>query len=395
MCPKTQQFALAQCAGHCAATPVCLAASPAPAVVPAGQTLARSFSVLAAADGSFTDYPPQFTADADEALVHTYASFQEQPAIALSANSRRDDAWTLCVAVPTPAIPNPTLLSVNYLIKYATTADEGNATLQTDIVLTTAALPKDVVSARAALDVYRPSAGQPRIVDQAAALCLANTLAIKCNGGGEEWSHYVDTQYVTPNVRVRDSAAQVYVVLNVDEHSTFRTARSLSVEVSATWQKEEVEIKARAEEARKAKEAAEKEAQELAEKKAREAEEKAARDEERVWREEERQARKDEAKERADAKQARDEERKWRDDFRIQWEEERKARAASTAQAAKPTVAAAPAVADDNIQNSIKATMARLNMDPCPAGYEFVKEAKGYRCKGGSHFVTFEQLGMA
>ncbi|KAF7351278.1 hypothetical protein MSAN_01559300 [Mycena sanguinolenta] len=399
MCQKTHQaqfiaaapFAMTQCA--CATTPVLMSAAQA-----GGQTVvSRSFPVLAAKDGSFVDYPPAYTADVDEALVHTYGSFHEEPAVAL-LNTRRDDNWTLCVPVTVPALRNPTLLSVNYMVKYATTADAGNATIQTDVMLSTAALPAEIVSARAPLAVYRASSSAPRMVDQAAAVCLATSLAVKSNAGGEEWSHYVDTQHVAPNVRVRDSATQLYLVFTVEEHSTLRTARSLSVEVSATWQKEEVELKARAEAERKAKEAADKEAQLLAEKKAREAEEKQAREEERAWREEERQARKAEAKEREDAKQARDAEQKWKEEMRVQWAEMRKTIETMATQPppapAKPSVAAAPAVADDQIQSHIKDTMAKLNMEPCPAGYEFVKTDKGYRCKGGSHFVSFEQLGM-
>ncbi|KAJ6487851.1 hypothetical protein C8R45DRAFT_1074372 [Mycena sanguinolenta] len=403
MCQKTHQaqfitaapFTMAQCA--CAATPILMSATQIP--VGGGQTISRSFPVLAAKEGSFVDYPPAYTADVDEALVHTYGSFHEEPAVAL-LNTRRDDNWTLCVPVTVPTIRNPTLLSVNYMIKYATTADASNATIQTDVILTTSALPAEVVSARTPLAVYRASSGHassaPRMVDQGAAVCLATALAVKSNGGGEEWSHYLDTQHVTPNVRVRDSATQLYVVFNVEEHSTLRTARSLSVEVSATWQKEEVEIKARAEADRKAKEAADKEAQLLAEKKAREAEEKQAREEERAWREEERQARKAEAKEREDAKQAREADQKWKEEMRVQWAEMRKVIETMETKPATPTVsvAAAPAVADDHIQTAIKETMAKFNMKPCDNGYAFVKTDNGYRCKGGGHFVSFEQLGM-
>ncbi|KAJ7210092.1 hypothetical protein GGX14DRAFT_451427 [Mycena pura] len=62
----------------------------------------------------------------------------------------------------------------------------------------------------------------------------------------------------------------------------------------------------------------------------------------------------------------------------------------------KPTVEAAPSVADAHMQASIKETMAKLNLRPCPQGYEFVKVKDGYRCNGGngSHFISFEQLGM-
>ncbi|KAF8217324.1 hypothetical protein K438DRAFT_1798613, partial [Mycena galopus ATCC 62051] len=61
---------------------------------------------------------------------------------------------------------------------------------------------------------------------------------------------------------------------------------------------------------------------------------------------------------------------------------------------AKPSVESAPAVANENLQNHIKETMEKLNIQPCPQGYGFVKEETGYRCKGGSHFVTFKQLGL-
>ncbi|KAJ7667427.1 hypothetical protein B0H17DRAFT_1251603 [Mycena rosella] len=390
-CAQTA-FASVPCASVPAAAPqMCMTTAcqaPAPAIVPGGQTLARSFPVLEAnGKGPFTSYPAVNAADADEALLHTHASFHEEPIVALSANMRRNDTWTLCVPVPAPSTPNPTLVSLNYLIKYATTGDDGNATVQTDVLLTTTALSAGVVPGAAALGVYRPSAGYaPRMVDAAAAHCLATTLAVKCNGSGEQWSHFLDAQQITPNVRV-GAGAQAYIMFHVAEYPTARMMRSLAVEVSATWQKEEVERKAKEEAEKKVREAEAKAAQEEAEKKAREAAEKLAREEERQWREEERLARKAEAEERVKATQAREAERVWR-------EEERQARIEAEARARKPSVEAAPPVADDTTQSLIKETMAKLRMSPCPQGYEFVKNEKGYTCKGGSHHVTFEQLGM-
>ncbi|KAJ6592828.1 hypothetical protein B0H19DRAFT_1245644 [Mycena capillaripes] len=418
MCPSTQQTHCAAGApvafGHCA--PYVLPAPHAPAVVPGWQT-ARAFPALAAGKGPFTDYPPQHATHADEALVHTYASFRE--AVALPANTRGDDSWTLCIPVPVPKMRNPTLLAVDYLIQYATTADYGNATVQTDVVLTAAALPMGVVSAGTGLAVYRPSMGTPRMVDQDSALPLANTLAVKCNTGGEQWSHYVDTQHVASNVRIRE-AAQLYVVFNVEERSTFRTARSLSVEVSATWQKEEVELKVLAEEERKAKEAAEKEAKEAAEKKAKEADEQKARDEARAWMEGERRARQEEERERSVAKAAREEEKQarkeaqeWRQEERVHWVEEREAREANAAAMAAAiaevanlsvnvhqSIDAAPAIADQKTQKSIEKTMERLGLEACPSGFPFVKREDGYRCNGGTvggtgkHFISFKDLGL-
>ncbi|KAJ7615932.1 hypothetical protein FB45DRAFT_934962 [Roridomyces roridus] len=404
MCPSTiagQHPHLTLCSSPCAV----LTPTPTP-VVPGGPTISRTFPVLAAKSpekGVLTaEFPSALSATADEALVYSYGSYHEEPPVAITLNTRRDDNWTVCVpvdAAPSTAGANPTLLSVEYAVKYATTADEGNATIQTDVLLTTAALPAEVVSARTSLAVYRPSSGSGlRTVDRDAALCLARTIAVKasCNGGQDEWTYHLDTQQVAPNVRVCEaSKARVYVVFTVNERSTVRTARSLSVEVSAVWQKEEVEIKARAKEAKEEAERKAKEDAELAERKAREAEEKAARDEMHKWVEEERLARKAEADARAEEKQAREVEQKWREEFRVQWEAERAARAAAASvPKPAPSVEAAPDVADDNIQYHIKETMARLNIQPCAQGYEFVKVENGYRCKGGSHFVTFEQLGM-
>jgi hypothetical protein len=366
---------------------------------------------LAAANGSFTDFPPQHAPNADEALVHTYASFLEEPASALSPSTPRGDAWTACIPVDLPKISSPTLLSVNYIIRYATTAEAGNSIIQTDVVLTTASLPAEVMSGSAALDVYRPSAGIPRIVDQAAAVCLANTVAVKANAGGLQWSHYVDTQHVMPNVRVH-KRAQLYVVFNVEEQSTCQTVRSLSVEVSATWQKKEVEIKALAEEKRKAEEAAQKAAKELEEKRMREADEQKARDEARQWMTAETRAREEE--ERA-AKTARKEEQKartaeeeWRKAERLHWEEEHQSREANTAAvvAAVAKIAnhrskeAAPAVADAHLQKSIVETMEKLGLQACSSGYPFEKHEDGYWCTGGNpggkgtHFISFKDLGM-
>jgi hypothetical protein len=33
-------------------------------------------------------------------------------------------------------------------------------------------------------------------------------------------------------------------------------------------------------------------------------------------------------------------------------------------------------------------------MGICPAGYQWIKQAGGYRCSAGGHFVTYSQLGL-
>ena len=41
-----------------------------------------------------------------------------------------------------------------------------------------------------------------------------------------------------------------------------------------------------------------------------------------------------------------------------------------------------------------KAQQKLRDIGVCPVGYHWIKQAGGYRCKGGSHFVTDAQLGM-
>jgi hypothetical protein len=90
------------------------------------------------------------------------------------------------------------------MIKYATTCDNGNSTVQTDTILTTETLPGGVVTRNTDLGVYHKDDSEtggtgfaPRMVDHEEALCLSTTLAVKCNDGGEQWSHYIENQHIT------------------------------------------------------------------------------------------------------------------------------------------------------------------------------------------------------
>ncbi|TFK39363.1 hypothetical protein BDQ12DRAFT_681659 [Crucibulum laeve] len=205
--------------------------------------------------------------------------------------------------------------------------------------------------------------------------------------------------------RWRRTVEPLYVVFHACEYPTAKTVRSLSVEVSATWQKEEVEKKAIAEAARKAKEEADKKAKEEEEKRIREAEERQARAEEKQARAEEKQARAEEKRARDEEKQARVEEKQARAEEKQTREEEKQARAdekqareeerqARKENKSTPSIANAPDVADDNMQTVIAKKMTELNIQPCPNGYGFKKTSTGYECSGGGHKITFEQLGM-
>ena len=127
------------------------------------------------------------------------------------------------------------LRSITYIIKYATTHDDGNSTVQADVVLTTTTCPIGILSKSTDLGVYRNGPGYgPRIVDNAKALCLLSAPAIKCNGGTSQWSHYIDHRRLLPNVQVADSA-NLYLNFHVFEYPTAETHRYLAIEVSATW----------------------------------------------------------------------------------------------------------------------------------------------------------------
>ena len=65
-----------------------------------------------------------------------------------------------------------------------------------------------------------------------------------------------------------------------------------------------------------------------------------------------------------------------------------------TTVAAPPTVSAAPQVADQGMQDLIKAKMKEFDLQECPNGYKWNKTDTGYVCGGGAHKISFAQLGM-
>ncbi|PPQ95252.1 hypothetical protein CVT26_014943 [Gymnopilus dilepis] len=385
-----------------------VAASRSPSINPSGQLQARTFPVLeATTTGPFTSYPPEVDAKADESLVYTYASLQEDALTML--HNRRSDIWTFISAVPIPeGLNRPTLLALDYMIKYATTFDSGNSTIQTDTVLTQKSLPEGVVTRATDFGIYKGETGfAPLMIDHEAAHRFSSTLGVKANGAGEDWNHYVDIQHVTPNVRVV-AKSNLFVVFHVNEYVSAKTLRSLSIEVSATWQKEEVEIKAKEEAKRKADEEAAQKAKEEAERKQREAEERQAREEERQERAEARQARAEERQERADAKQAREEEKQERAEAKQARAEERQEREnaqkereearqerkeAKEAKDMKATADTLDALIKDpqapldqiiaaKVKALIDTRMAELNIPKCPKGLEYIRhdDKEAYIC---------------
>jgi len=108
----------------------------------------------------------------------------QSPSQSLKNNDH--DTWSLCLSVPIPTdLINPTLRSLVYIIKYATTHDNGNSTVQTDVALTTTSSPTGInLGSPTTKSVYHSGPGYgPRIIDRNLALCLSTAPAVKCNGG--------------------------------------------------------------------------------------------------------------------------------------------------------------------------------------------------------------------
>ena len=223
----------------------------------------------------------------------------------------------------------------------------------------------------------------PFMIQHEEALRLSSTLAVKAGGECGDWGRYVDSRVVAPDTRIVDDNARLYLVFRVNEHPTPKTLRDIAIRASATWQKEEVEVKAvaaakAAAEAEAKKVAAEKEAE-----KARHEEERQDRLDKKAWRDGETLARKtrdeEEGKERASAQAYRDEEKA-----------ARIAREKSEESSHKPSEVGH--TADLPTQNQIKAAIERLGLAKCPNGYAFVRTADGWSCTGGQHKITDAQL---
>ena len=198
-----------------------------PVAVPASSTYA-----VVTDEANITTYPPE-----DDKMEYTYASYGEDPSGHIfKLFPDKPDSWTLSLSIPTPTkLSKPVLRSITYIIKYATTEENGNSTVQADVVLTTTTCPIGILSKSTGLGVYRNGPGYgPRMVDSTKALCLSSAPAIKCNGGNFQWSHYIDHRRLLPNVQVVDSV-NLYLNFHVFEYPSTRTRRYLAIEVSATW----------------------------------------------------------------------------------------------------------------------------------------------------------------
>jgi hypothetical protein len=202
-------------------------------------------------------HPPQ-----EAQTARTYSFFNGDPA---NKGVKNDSSpWTLSLSVDIPSnLINPTLTSLSYFVKYATIHDSGNSTIQTDVVLSTTPSPKDLPAGRIVsnlneLGIYlsNQSGYGSRVVNEDLALSLSTVPAVKYNDGGNgQWSHYVDAQRLSPDVRIVKESS-LYLNFHVDEYPTAQTSRILDIQVSASWVEDLEARKAKEEEVRKAKEEA-------------------------------------------------------------------------------------------------------------------------------------------
>jgi len=293
----------------------------------------------------------------------THISYFQDPIPELTANGH--DTWSLCIEIPIPSdVINPTLTDLDYIVKYATTNDKGDATVQADVAITSTRCPVGVVLETSDLVIYsqdKKAAYSPRVIDEELALCLSTAHAVKCNAGNAQWSHHVDHRHVGSHVRLV-GVSYLYFYFHVVEYPSADSSRSIAVEVSATWTEDL--------EARRLKDAADKKAKEEAEKKAKEEAERKAREE-------------------AERKAREEAERKAQEEAARKAQEE-----AAKKKEEKPSVKEAPPVADAQMQELIQET-AKKHGAECPQGFAWHKTDYGYVCGGGGHKLTFAQLGMA
>jgi hypothetical protein len=208
-------------------------------VVPGNQPCTHVHPTVTPTQEPPTLYPPP---QVELKTQHTYAWHREEPIKSLAKNDHGSWLATIPITIPSDLI-NPTLTSLIYVIKYATTHDSGNSTVQADVVLTTRAIDRtgdgtDGIFFNAAdLGIYREGiAHGPRMVDDDVALRLSMVPGVKCNGGNGQWSHYVDHRHLIPNVRITEpTGSHLYLNFHVDEYPTAQTSRSLGIEVSASW----------------------------------------------------------------------------------------------------------------------------------------------------------------
>jgi len=274
----------------------------------------------------------------------------------------------------------------------------------------------------------------PQTFEGTAAMRLSSILGVKQSDVQGQWNHFRDVQQIPLNVRIVHSSC-LYLQLQVSEYPSPVMLRALSVDVSATWledqngkrlmqelreaekRADEAEAEAAAEEAARkaaeAQQAADDQAKEQAKANEHVAEAQLAVDEKAKKEAEkdankassERQAAETNAEKQRAARETAEanaeKARLAREDADHHYEVEHQERVEAEKEAETEKHAREEAehklhdkkVADEKEQAKIKKALENLPKErQCPAGYAWVQERGGYRCKGGHHHITWEEL---
>jgi hypothetical protein len=192
---------------------------------------------------SFTPTPAIFPPD-DINETYTHASYSKESIPELVNNDQ--GSWMFSLNVPIPdEMVYPTLMSLEYTIKYGTTNGQGTSKIQTSILLTKTSNSSSDVDSTRVLDgittntpntsIYRAGVGfPPQMLNGVPTVCLLSVPAVKDNCHTSQWNHYVDRQQLLPHVRIIE-ASRLYLQLHVADSPSPIMLRSLVAEVSATW----------------------------------------------------------------------------------------------------------------------------------------------------------------
>ncbi|KAG1890756.1 hypothetical protein F4604DRAFT_1672768 [Suillus subluteus] len=169
-------------------------------------------------------FPPK-----NPSLLHTHASYSNQPISKFISNNCGN--WTLALDVPIPRdTVHPTLTSLSYTVKYSTANDHLACVVRSNILLANMESEKPEEDISTNVNTHRDD----KTSGGATAVCLSSVLGIKANDLENQWNHFIDRQHIPLNVHVVQSS-RLYLQVHISEYPTVAMLRSLSMDIFATW----------------------------------------------------------------------------------------------------------------------------------------------------------------
>lgn len=182
-----------------------------------------------------TVFPPE-----DINKIHTTTSYSQDPIPEL-VNSDKGH-WAFSLEVPIPAeMAYPTLMSLEYNVKYGTEHGQGTSAVQTSITLTkipfagSTPIPIGIIMDPPQEGSSHAAVGLPsQTLNGVPVICLSSVPAVKEYCPTTQREYCVDRQQILPHVRIIEDS-RLYLLLDVVEPPSTLMIRSLVVDVSATW----------------------------------------------------------------------------------------------------------------------------------------------------------------